>query len=525
MIRGGAYHEPNMEKLLKVYGNLHKSTERKIYGVYTFFDNYGCMQLYYNNDWWEELFREALRAVPAPAMGGAGAAAPAAPTVITPTINMMCLSGSLSSGDKKSVVIHRAKQGLNFILSCNIDEYMDKWNQHPEKGNKNGYYYLGFSTNVHILDNVIILRDGLDMFNYEDIRITQNHYDIIIHRLLNPGLTSQGWVGIKVAYLTRKNIIDKIRNLISKIPEQKAAQLKVDVEIEKLKKQIQTIKSSIGAAKADARTANAAAAADELGTLATKLELTKKTQFVGIPKQFCLFGFVDATIVPVEYIGDKEVGISEENFKKLDLDTRRPTFGNPEFNSYIKGLNNEVAAEASAAAAHRAGAAERSAKREAEKKAQKEADDEAQRLALLAYQEEQTRETEAIYAKQKSDINGAIKEYLDRIGHIEEERIVKAKKDAEEYVKKEIEKGVNLEQWIVDNAFKTYENYLYCKTIELLGVDDDYRVCPYQGYQGNENLGNNGNGEYYGGGRRKTRRGRCRSRSSRRSSSRRRRRY
>ena len=509
MLRGGAYHEPNMERLLKRYGNLHKSNEEKQYDKFTFFDNYGCMQLYFNNNWWDELFREALSGAQgaAPAMGGAGAAAP---SVIKPVINMICLSGPLSSGDKKINIINRAKQGLNFILSCNVEPHMDKWNQHPVKGNTNGYYYLGFTENVHILDNVIILRNGRDELNDNAIRITQDHYDKVLRRLLNPEMRRV------VAYLTRKNIIDKIRNLIAKIPEQQAAQLTVDAEIENLKKQIQTIKTSIGAAKAAARAANAAANADELAKLTPVLELKTKNQFVGIPKEFCLFVFENATIVPEEYIGDNNVGISEENFKKLSLDTRRPTFGNPAFNSYIKGLNNEVAAEAAAAAAYGIEQAERNAKN----KAISEAEEEAQRVAFLAYQDEQRRETEAIYAKQRSDLNGAIKEYLDIIGSsYTEERFVAAKKDAEEYVKKEIEKGVNLEQWIVDNKYKTYENYLYCKTIELLGGGDE-RVCPFfSDYENVRNNGNGYNGGYNGnGGKRKTRRSsRRRSRSSRRS--------
>lgn len=456
--RGGLYHEPNMVRLLKQYGNLHKSKEIKFYEDYTFFDNYGCMQLYFNNKWWEELFREAVPAA-APAMGGAGGAASAmggagGPPVAArgQTINMICLSETLLGSfkaDKNELVLSRAQPGLNFVLLCNVGKLIDKWNKDAEKGNKKGYYYLGFEPNVHIIDNVIVLREqGIDDFSEGAKRITQDHYDIMLRRILNPNEVIRNRIHKKVAYLTIQNIIDKIRTLFAAITEQKQI---TPETLSELEKQIQIKRSKIGSMEKGSNEEKA-----EKTTFAKMVqEHDAKTQlYAKIPKEVCLFGFADATIVPVEYAGPPKSGISEENFKKLELNTRRPTFGNPDFDKYIKNLNNEVEAAAAKAAA-------------------KAVENVNRRKSAEAANDEQ----------RKTNLIGSIKKYLDEITFFYDndadliKYINEKKTEAEDYMIEQIGKDGDPEDWSKANEYGSYANYLFCKIIELIGVAEPER-CP-----------------------------------------------
>ena len=128
---------------------------------------------------------------------------------------------------QEKVDIIKGRPGLNIIMSCNTDLTVRKLN---ERDNPKGIYYLGFQSNVHYLQNILIMpRRHPNYSDFNEIHIRQTNsseasttnISTSLEKILRYMLEERGIAGankdLSCVYFTRHNIQTKIEAILENI--------------------------------------------------------------------------------------------------------------------------------------------------------------------------------------------------------------------------------------------------------------------------------------------------------------------
>ena len=217
---GNSYNRNTIKRKRNKYTFLPNIHESVTIQMFSEFDTLACTTIEDNQQWWIDLikpYRDAFLKK----------SKETKETKETYSgIYLHCLDKCVMHAEEKVEII-QGKPGLNILMSCNTDLTARKLNA---RDNTKGIYYLGFQSNIHYLQNILLMpRRHPKHSEFNEIRIQENIQSNILTKTINVSmekilrymLQEKGIDGknkdLSCVYFTRQNILKKIEAILENI--------------------------------------------------------------------------------------------------------------------------------------------------------------------------------------------------------------------------------------------------------------------------------------------------------------------